>query len=135
VNEELTRYRALPSEVRHPKKATFFTKIGFNQIEKQPLQEAPSLCHGHIATIVWYTVNNEYIVQVKLDDKEDVFAASPCTFVPTFGMDHIDGLFVQDIEEYILQQELGRSSERLRIFQERDSVPIEEYLRNRSIMK
>ena len=135
MSETKTGYRAFPPEIGHPAKATYFTLDEFDRIHKQQLEQAPPACPGHAGTVVWYAKEKGYIVQIKLDGKPDVFAASICTFTPTHGMDQIDGIFAQDIEEFILHRDLNQPTSRLDVFNGRDAVPVEEYLRNRGVMK
>jgi hypothetical protein len=135
MSETPSGHRAFPPEIANPTHSTFLTQDEFDGIEKQKLQEAPSACPGHAETVVWYAGQRGYIIQVSFDDKPDVFATSLCTFTPTFGMDQIDGLFAQDIEEFILQRELGHPTERLNVFEDRPSIPTETYLRSRGVLK
>ena len=89
------------------------------------------MCEGHLGTEVWYAGTLGYVLKVKLKDKADVHVMSICTFTPTFGMDAIDGSFAQDVEEYILFQELGRPSDRIAIFESKGKAEITEYLNSR----
>jgi hypothetical protein len=73
-------------------------------------------------------------VQIRLEGTPDAFIFSLCTFTPTFGMDQIDGLLAQDIEAYVLNNEFGFETSRLEIFAGRDSVPTEEYFRDRGLI-
>ena len=135
MSETQYGYRAFPTEIANPAHATYLTQDEFDGIEKQKLQKAPSACPGHAETVVWYAGQRGYVIQVRFEDKTDVFATSVCTFTPTFGMDRIDGLFAQDVEEFILQRELGLATERLNVFRDRPSIPTEEYLRDRGLIK
>jgi hypothetical protein len=130
-----TGYRAFPPEITHPSSAICLSQEEFDRIEKQRLEEAPSACPGHLGTVVWYAKSKGYIIQVKLDGKQDVFATSICTFTPTMGMDQIDGMFAQDVEESILNRELGCPTNRLDVFQDREAIPVEQYLRSRGAIK
>ena len=130
-----TGYRAFPPEILHPSRAEFLSEEEFSKLDAKRLEAAPPVCAGHEATIIWYVEKHGYIVQVKIIGKPSVFVYSLCTFTPTFGMDMIDGLFAQDIEEYILNRELGYSGNRLKLFENRSSVPIEEYLRHYGLIK
>ena len=132
-NEE--GYRAFPSEIINPKKVEYISKEDFDKISKQQMQEAPSVCAGHKGTTIWYIENEGFIIQVQFDNKPDVYAPSICTVTPTFGMDMIDGMFAQDIEECILYRELGRPTDRLDIFNEEDSVSMDTYLRDRGVVE
>ena len=131
---EQSGYRAFPPFIAHPSKATRISIDEFSKLDKQKLEEAPPACEGHLGTAIWYCGQKGYLVQVKLKSKPDVFAFSLCTFTPTFGMDQIDGLFAQDIEEYILNQELGFKTERLDVFQQQESIPVETYLKDRRVI-
>jgi len=135
MTDKTTGYRAFPPEITHPSHATYLTQDEFDRTEKQQLEQAPSACPGHVGTVVWYSKDKGYIIQVKLDAKPDVTAISICTFTPTMGMDQIDGLFAQDVEEFILNRDLGYPTNRLDVFQGRESIPAEEYLRNRGVIK
>jgi len=128
-------YRAFPPYIGHPAKAIFLSEIEFNQIQKDKREEAPSACPGHLRTVIWYAGEKGYIIQIQLENKPDIFGFSLCTFTPTFGMDQIDEVFAQDLEEYILFRELGYKTDRLAIFQGNDSIPIQEYLLKRGVIK
>jgi hypothetical protein len=130
-----TGYRSLPPGIASPAMARVLSEQEFSNLHAQKLQDAPPACNGHEGTTIWYAKGAGYIVQVKLDGNRSVYAESICTFTPTFGMDKIDGLFAQDVEEYVLNQELSLKSERLAIFAGRASVPVAEYLRDRGAMK
>jgi hypothetical protein len=133
--EPKTGFRAFPPFIDHPKKAEHLTQAAFTNLNSTKMQDAPSSCPGHIGTTVWYSGTNGYVIQVKLEGKPDVYARSICTFTPTLGMDRIDGEFAQDVEEYLLQKQLGFKSTRLVIFDGKESLPIEEYLRERGFIK
>lgn len=60
---------------------------------------------------------------------------SICTFTPTMGMDKIDGVFAQDVEEYVLNQVLNFPTQRMAVFRSGGAVPIEEYLRSRGVLQ
>ena len=96
-------YRAFPPEINHPANAIRISEEDFSKLDKSRLEEAPSACAGHLGTVIWYCGQKGYLVQVK----SDVFVFSPCTVTPRFGMDRIDGFFAQDIEAYVLNEELG----------------------------
>lgn len=135
MGETKTGYRAFPPEIPHPRTAIYLTHDEFDRMAKQRLEQAPSACPGHTSTVVWYAKDKGYIIQVMMEGKAAVLATSICTFTPTMGMDQIDGLFAQDVEEFILHRDLGQPTQRLDVFQWRDSIPVEEYLRNRGVIK
>ncbi|HUJ08517.1 MAG TPA: hypothetical protein VL171_00685 [Verrucomicrobiae bacterium] len=130
--ETKTDYRALPSVVEAPQKLRRLTESEFAAMKKTQMQTVQSLCDGHEGTVVWYN-EQEYVVQIKLRSRPDVYVVTPCTFTPTFGMDRIDGMFAEDAEAYVLQSELGYPSKRLAAFEGRDSLDIENYLANRGM--
>ena len=105
----------------------------FQRLEKTSIQSAPSLCDGHVGTTVWYVKDEGYVIEVNLSSDKKVLVESICTFTPTFGMDSIDGMFAEDVEEYILKVELGRPTSRLDVFGNRESVPVQEYLASRGM--
>lgn len=135
MTERKTGYRAFPPEIIHPSRTTYLTQDEFDQMAKQKLEQAPPACAGHSGTVVSYAAGKGYIIQVSLDGKPDVMATSICTFTPTMGMDQIDGLFAQDVEEFILNRELAYPTNRLDVFEGRDSIPAEKYLGNRGVIK
>jgi hypothetical protein len=130
-----TGYRAFPPEILHPSQAEVFSEEAFSKLGAQKMQEAPAACPGHLGTTVWYVERRGYVVELRIRGRPSIFISSICTFTPSHGMDMIDGLFAQDVEEYVLNKELGLTSARLDIFQDRSSVPVEEYLRARGVIK
>ncbi len=126
--EQGTGYRAFPPTINHPSQAAIVQKEQFEKLEKQKLEEAPSACAGHTGTVVWYADKDGCIIQIQFASKPDVFVRSLYTFTPTMGMDQIDGEFAQDVEAYILNKELGCQSDRLIIFDGRESIGIMDYL-------
>jgi hypothetical protein len=119
-------YRILPKKVFYPKRYPTLSGDDFNKLEKQQVSLAPLLCEGHGGTTVWHTKQG-YIVQVKLNAKPDVNSVTPCTYTPTFGVDTVDAMYIQDAEEYILAKELGRPTNRLLVFMNEDYVNAHEY--------
>ncbi|MBI1279507.1 MAG: hypothetical protein GC179_15360 [Anaerolineaceae bacterium] len=132
-------YRALPATVMHPRLTPQLTKQSFNALTKQKMVSTPSLIKGHAGTDLWYAGSKPdhfYVLQIKFEGnfftkKPDVYYRSLCTFTPEFGTDMVDGWFCADIEEYVLSEMFNYPSKRLAIFDQRDSVPIEDYLRSR----
>ncbi|MBU1042886.1 MAG: hypothetical protein KJ915_00615 [Candidatus Omnitrophica bacterium] len=125
-------YRALPLQINSPANAKLLTSEEFNKIKKIKIETGGSLCKGHKGTVVWYNEKIGYILEIQLEQKA-IYALSICTFTPTQGMDKIDGMFAQDIEDYILSKELDYYSERLKIFKEQKSIDIDTYLNDRGI--
>lgn len=123
-------YRALPSEVPHPKKARRISKEAFHERRTVMLQSVDGVCAGHLGTEVWHD-GSCFLVLVKLEGRDDVVAESICTFTPTFGMAAIDGLFAEDVEDWILHEELGRTSERAGVFDNVDAIAVQTYLSER----
>jgi len=134
MGETKTGYRALPPKIDNPSKAEIITESAFTNMKARKMQEASAVCPGHRGTTVWYAETNGYVIQIKLDAKKDIYARSICTFTPTMGMDKIDGAFAEDVEEYQLQKELGFKSSRLAIFEGKEAVAIEDYLRARGFI-
>lgn len=130
-----TGFRAFPPTIENPRKAEILTHAAFTNLLTTKMQDAPSSCPGHKGTTVWYAGTNGYVIQVKFEGKPDIFARSVCTFTPTFGMDRIDGEFAQDVEEYLLQRELGLKTTRLEVFRNKETIPVEDYLRARGVIK
>ena len=133
--ETMTGYRAFPPTIDHPRKAEVLSETAFTNLNAIKMQDAPSLCPGHEGTTVWYAGTNGYVIQIRIKGKKDIYARSICTFTPTMGMDKIDGVFAQDVEEYHIQKELGLKSTRLDAFNGNDSLSIEDYLRTRGVLK
>jgi hypothetical protein len=130
-----TGYRAFPPEIENPSKAETIGKLKFKLLKTIKMQDAPSTYEGHEGTIIWYVDKIGYIVEIKFTDHPTVYAKSICTFTPTMGMDKIDGSFAEDIEAYYLNKHLGFQTDRLLIFEGKDSVGIETYLKNRGFIK
>lgn len=136
MSDEQAGYRAFPKNINSPWKVETISKEEFSKADKVQMDKAKSACAGHKETVVWYSESlRSYVVEVIFDAKPTIYALSLCTFTPSFGMDIIDGQFAQDVEEYILFKELGYFSERLKIFEGKDSVEIEKYFRARGIFK
>lgn len=136
-NETKVGYRVLPRRILHPSKNRIFTEEEFNNLERKKLHTANSLCEGHTETVTWYVTDSTdrrfYVLQIKLKDQQDIFIESVCTFAPYQGMDQIDGMFAADAEEYVLHKKLGRSLEALKVFQEKDELLLDEYLKARNL--
>ncbi len=128
-------YRSFPESLDHPSQSEQFSEEAFLKLKAEKMEEAPSACAGHSGTVIWYVANRCYVVQVKISGKYSVFLSSLCTFTPTAGMDQVDGLFAQDVEEYVLQKELGFPTKRLGVYKDRPSMPMDEYLRNRGVVE
>ena len=126
-------YRAFP-DIPNPAQARELSAGEFDRLDKSIVQEAPSLGEGHEGTVIWYAGSDGYVVEVKLARRVPVRMISLCTVAPRFGMDAIDGMFAQDVEEYILWRELKRPTARLAIYGSQTSVMPDAYLRNRGIL-
>lgn len=135
MSEPQKIYRAFPPEIQNPAKAKTINKLQFKFLKTVKMQEAPSVCKGHEGTVIWYVDKKGYFLEIKFTGHSTVYAKSICTFTPTFGMDQIDGAFAEDIEAYYLNKNLQFKSERLKIFEGKDSVKIETYLIDRGFMK
>ena len=128
-------YRAFPPEIEHPSKAKTIGEPKFKNLKAVKMQEVPSLCEGHKGTIIWYVDKKGYYVEIQFSKHPTIYAESICTFTPTMGMDRIDGSFAEDIEAYYLNKYLRFKSDRLKLFEGKESVKIEPYLKNRGFIK
>lgn len=136
MSEEIKGYRFFPEFISNPSKAKFVSEGEFKKIDKIKMQEAVSLCIGHKKTTVWYSETaRTYIMEIEFNDKPTVYIFSICTITPNpaIGMDRVDGEFAQDVEEYILSKELNFASLRLKIFEGKDMVEIDEYFKARGL--
>jgi hypothetical protein len=133
MSESKNGYRALPATIEHPRKAEIVSFEEFDKLDKVKMQVAPSMCKNHLETVIWYAQSFGYVVQIKTQDQQDKLIRSICTFTPTFGMDSIDGAFAQDIEEYVLNKDLGLITQRLDVFGSSDAIDVEKYLQSRGI--
>lgn len=125
-------YRSLPM-IPNPANAKHVSPDEFDALEKQEIDKAPSMCDGHSGTTVWYAGQRGYVVEVRLVNHEPIRVESICTFTPTFGMDRIDGMIAQDVEEYILSKELGRPTNCLDVYGSNESVDPIGYLHARGL--
>lgn len=135
MNEIVEGYRAFPETIQHPRKATVLSSVQFQSLEKSQMQSAGSVCPGHLGTVAWYVSDpRKYIVDVHLEPDRHVYVESICTITPSFGMDAVDGMFVQDIEEFVLAQNLGFETSRLVVYGDEPDIPVTDYLNDRGIM-
>jgi hypothetical protein len=123
-----TGYRAFPETFPHPARARRFTAEEFAAKQKQKMQAAPSVCAGHEGTTIWYVAGTPaerfYIVEIRFSAHPPVYLQSICTFTPTMGMDRIDGELAQDAEELVMQEVLGRQTQRLDAFPASADIPL-----------
>jgi hypothetical protein len=126
-------YRDFPAVIKSPITNQVISRDEFENLENCKMQEAPSVCPGHKSTTIWYAGKEGYLVQVAFDEKPDVYVKTVCTVIPQFGMDSFDGMLAQDAEEYVLHNELGYETERLKVFTDCDEVGIQTYLKSRGI--
>ena len=132
-----TGYRDMPAQIMHPRFAPQLTSQAFDALVKQKIISTPKFAKGHAGTDVWYSGSHPdhfYVLQIKFEKRlftktPDLYYRSMCTFIPTFGVDVFDGWFCCDIEEFVLLKTLKRPTDRLNIFGEKDSVPLEAYLK------
>ncbi|MBS1560230.1 MAG: hypothetical protein JSS89_01360 [Bacteroidetes bacterium] len=127
-----TGYRAFPEYFTHPRLNKQLTEDEFKSLQTSLMQVADSLCPSHIQTKVHYVASGEhrgYIVEVILVSGV-FFIETPCTFTPTMGMDGVDGNLAQDAENWIIAEDLGQTSARVRsIFGSNDRIRSSEYLK------
>ena len=125
-------YRACPSRILHPRCAKRLTSEELASRNATKLHDSPSVCSGHLGTEIWYD-SRKYILRVRFDDQSEILAESLCTFTPWpgIGMDRFDGQFAEDLEEWILFERLGRTSDRFQIFGDADSVDANTYVLDR----
>lgn len=128
----MTGYRAFPL-IPNPAFAHVFSQAEFDALEKHIADEAPSACDEHQGTAIWYAGPTGYVVEVRLTNRDPVRVQSLCTFTPTLGMDQIDGMFAQDVEEYVLLKELGRPTDRLRVYGSEPTIAPDVYLQARGL--
>ena len=135
MGDTIEGYRAFPKEIIHPSKAKQLTHEAFQSLKRSEMQSAGSVCKGHIATTIWYIEEpRKYIIDVHLEPDRHIYVESICTFSPKFGMDSIDGMFAQDIEEYILERNLGFKSNRIAIYGDKDSIDTTNYLAKHGVL-
>lgn len=131
---EVSGYRTLPSYFNHPRTYARLSQEDFSTLQKTQMETAPPVCLGHLGTTIWYSESGgirRFIVQIDLQNHGPVYVVTPCTFIPTFGMDQVDGMLAQDAEEWVLDRELGYRCDRFGIFEDADSVDTLTYLRAR----
>ncbi len=127
MSEEKSFFRIIPLTIKRPSIDQIISREDFDKLEKQKVQSAPPAFKGHAGTTIWYSPKF-FIVQVSLENQPDVYAKSVCTFEPKFGMDRIDGIFAQDIEELIFGEKIGFKTKRLDVFGINNEVDAFTYL-------
>jgi len=134
MDEVIEGYRAFPSKVPHPREARLLGEEEFKSLDKLEIESAVSVCEGHLGSTIWYVKEIPgFIVDVHIVPDRHFYVESICTHKPTFGMDVVDGMFAQDVEEYILSQSLGFETDRLAVYGDMPSISTMEYVAERGV--
>jgi hypothetical protein len=83
------------------------------------MQRSASIVSGHRGSIVWYLPRGEggyFVLQVDFEDRPSVLMEAICTFTPTWGIDSIDGMLIEDAEHLVLSESLGFNTPRLDVY-------------------
>jgi hypothetical protein len=128
-----TGYRAFP-KFPNPRS---LRRLGFEEFEtlqKTEMQRSPGIVTGHRGSTVWYVPRGEggyFVLQVEFDDQLPSLVETICTFTPTWGIDAVDGMLIEDAEHLALNEKLGFASSRLDVYGSAPEVDPIEYLRAR----
>lgn len=118
---------------KHPKFYRKITEEEFNSIKKKKVHSEKGIIDGHKKTVVYLAEkssdNFEYYTKIIL--KEDTFyVVTSCTFIPTFGMDSLDGSQIENAEHWIISQYYNIGSPRIKeIFGDKEKVHYQEYFK------
>src|SRR5437867_3870891 len=113
----MTGYRAFPAFL-NPRSARRPSPEEFESLHKTQMQQSPSICEGHRGSTVWHITREKgscYVLQVDLEGRPSVLIETICTFAPTFGIDAVDGMLIEDAEHLVLNEALGFGTKRLDI--------------------
>jgi len=130
-------YRTFPW-FKHPRLYRRLDSGGFESLRKNEIQTSGSLCPGHVSSTLWCAGSDdslEYVVQVKLEGRPDVYLVTPCSHAPTWGVDVVDGFLAEDAEHLVLHEQLGFETDRLTIFADGEDVDPIVYLKERGFLR
>lgn len=129
-----TGYRAFP-KFTNPRSLRRLASEEFEPLQKTEMQRSPSIVPGHRGSTVWYLPRGKggyFVLQVEFDDQPSVLLETVCTFTPTWGIDAVDGMLIEDAEHLVLNEKLGFVTSRLDVYGSTPEVDPVEYLRSRS---
>ena len=129
----MTGYRAFP-KFPNPRFLRRLAPEEFEALQKAEMQRSPGIVPGHRGSTVWYVQRGEggyFILQIELEDHPPVLVETICTFTPTWGVDSIDGMLIEDAEHLVLSEKLGIATSRLDVYGIASEVDPIEYLRTR----
>jgi hypothetical protein len=129
-----TGYRAFP-KFQNPRSLRRLAPEELEPLEKTEMQRSPGIVPGHSGSTVWYVRRGEggyFVLQVELDGQPPVLVETICTFTPTWGIDAVDGMLIEDAEHLVLNEKLGVATSRLDVYGSAADVDPVAYLRTRS---
>lgn len=131
----MTGYRSFP-RFPNPKSLRRLSREEFDSLQKSELQRSAGIATGHTGSVVWYIARGEggyFVLQVDLECRPAVFVETICTVTPTWGIDAVDGMLIEDAEHLVLREALGVATVRLDVYGEAAEVDPIEYLRTRGV--
>jgi hypothetical protein len=128
-----TAYRAFP-RFPNPRSLRRLAPGEFEPLQKTETQRSPGIAPDHRGSTVWYVPRDEggyFVLQVDFDGRPSVLVETICTFTPTWGIDAVDGMLIEDAEHMVLGEQLGFASSRLDVYGSASEVDPIQYLRAR----